>query len=292
MSRLASRSERPASRHRSIGALLGCGGPDPDTALGPLAILGDRPFVRIDAAGSEGRTPYDTIARVADLIATEVDATLQGDRRAIVVGGDHSIAIGTWKGVARCYGAGRFGLIWFDAHMDAHVPATSPSGNVHGMPIATLFGHGDLRLVAVPRAGAVLDPTRTVLFGVRSFEPAEHALLAGLGVRVVTMDEIRRRGLAITMAEAFERATYANTPFGVSVDLDVVDPRIAPGVATPSPGGLGARALVDAVTHAAADPRCVAVEIAELDPSRDRHGRTVALARTLLDVARTNGGIR
>lgn len=292
MSRLASRSERPASRHRLIGALVGCGGPDPSAAFGPLAIVENRAFVRVDALVPDVRGPFDTIARVADLLANEVDVTLRDDARAIVLGGDHSIAIGTWKGVARALSPQRFGLVWFDAHMDAHTPETSPSGNIHGMPLAVLFGRGDLRLVGVARAGAVLDPTRTVLVGVRSFEPPERELLDSLGVRVITMNEIRKRGPRHAIAEAFERVSYANTSFGVSIDLDVIDPRIAPGVATPVEGGLSASAIVDAVHHAVADPRCVAIEIAEFDPSRDRHGRTVALARTLVDIACTNGGVR
>jgi len=290
--RLASRSERPASRHRVIGALVGCGGPDPDTAFGPIAIANERSFVRVDGFETEGRSAYETIARAADTLASVVEDALLHEERAVVIGGDHSIAIGTWKGVARALGSQRFGLVWFDAHMDANTPETSPSGNIHGMPLAVLFGRGDLRLVGVNRAGAVLDPSRTVLVGVRSFDDDEAYFLDALGVRVITMNEVRRRGPEQVFTEAFELASYANTPFGLSIDLDVVDPRIAPGVATPAPGGLTASAIVNATRHAAADPRCVAIEIAELDPSRDRHGRTIALARTLLDVACNDGGFR
>lgn len=292
MPRVVARPVPVRPRPRLIGVAAALGGPDPDVALGPLVVADDREVTWLRPRQVEAVGRYAALATLAGELASEVEASLRHGRRAVVLGGDHAIAIGTWKGVARAYGPRSVGLVWIDAHLDAHTPATSPSGNVHGMPLAVLLGHGDLRLVSVPRSGEVLDPERVVVVGARSFEPEEARLLDSLGVRVITMQEIRSRGPTPVLAEAFAIARGPDGRFGLSIDLDAVDPRIAPGVSTPAEDGLSASFVVAAAEHAAADARCLAIEVAELDPSRDRHGRTAALARTLIDVATERGGNR
>ena len=224
----------------------------------------------------------DDIAVLADLshrLASVVAAELRTRRFVTVFGGDHSCAIGTWSGVSQAVGGpGRFGLIWIDAHMDSHNPQTSLSGNVHGMPVACLLGHGDSRLIAAGGAGARIDPRHLVLIGVRSWESEEAAFLDRLGVKVYTMNDVRRLGLAAVMAQARARCNEAREGFGISIDLDAMDPRDAPGVGSPVAGGLDSHALLAALADIAADSRLLALEVAELDPVLDVDGRTVKLA--------------
>ena len=189
--------------------------------------------------------------------------------------------IGTWSGVAAAVRArGPLGLIWIDAHMDAHTPATSPSGALHGMPLACLLGHGEASLVALMK-GHALDPGHVCLVGVRSFEPDEAELLSRLGVRVFSMDEIDQRGLGEVMADAHAIATHGTAGFGITIDLDVIDPAEAPGVGTPVPWGLESAALAHALAAVSGDPRLVAAEIAEYNPRADSEAHTTGVAAQL-----------
>jgi len=207
----------------------------------------------------------------------------------LVLGGDHSCAIGTWSGIASAIRPrGRLGLIWVDAHMDAHTPATSPSAALHGMPLACLLGHGEPSLVALMESGP-LAAEDVCLVGVRSFEPDEAELLSRLGVRVFSGDEVDRRGLAEVMAEAREIVTRNTAAFGITIDLDVIDPAEAPGVGTPVPWGIESGALAHALAAVSSDSRLVAAEIAEYNPHADKDSHTshvaIELAAALLGAA-------
>jgi arginase len=209
---------------------------------------------------------------------------LQGGHFPLVVGGDHSCAIGTWSGVHRALANhGPVGLIWIDAHMDSHTFATTPSGQIHGMPLACLLGHGETALTRIGGAEAKLRPEQVCLIGVRSYEAGEAALLHRLGVRVYDMDEIRRRGLAEVFEEALAIVRQGTAGFGVSVDLDALDPGEEPGVGTPVAGGLRRAELADALSHLRGDPAFVAMEIVEYNPRRDRRHATADAAGALLD---------
>jgi arginase len=157
--------------------------------------------------------------------------------------------------------------------MDAHTPRTTPSGKLHGMPVACLLGHGEPRLTAIA-GGARLDPRRVCLVGVRSFEAEEAALLKRLGVRVFFMSEVRRRGLAAVMKQALAIARGDGGRYGVSLDLDGLDPRDAPGVGLPVAEGIRAADLVRSLSGLARDTSLAAVEIAEYNPYKDRRGAT------------------
>jgi len=164
--------------------------------------------------------------------------------------------------------------------MDAHTPETTPSGMLHGMPVACLLGYGEPRLAA---AGIeVLDPRRMCLVGVRSFESGEAALLEGLGVRVFRMREVGRRGLAEVMDEALAIAGGGAGGYGVSLDLDAIDPRDAPGVGIAVTGGIRAADLRQALAHLAHEPSFVALEIAEYNPHLDRGGATARLIEDIV----------
>ena len=210
----------------------------------------------------------------------------------LVLGGDHSCAIGTWSGIAAALRSrGPLGLIWIDAHMDAHTPSTTPSGALHGMPLATLLGHGEPSLVALME-GHALAPEHVCVIGVRSFEPGEAELLARLGVRVFPMDEIDQRGLGEVMAEAHVIATRGTAGFGVTIDLDVIDPAEAPGVGSPVPWGLECAALAHALATVSSDPKLIAAEIAEYNPAADTDSRTATVVADLATALFGAGNVR
>jgi len=197
----------------------------------------------------------------------------------VIIGGDHSCAIGTWSGLSD-YGRKALGLLWIDAHLDSHTPLTSPSGRLHGMPLAILLGEGEPSLQL--GHGPMVRPEYTVVLGVRSYEPGEPERLQRLGVRFYTMDEIRRRGLGICVAEAWKRVSAAPDGFGLSIDLDALDPAYAPAVSVREPDGLSLPHLVKAL-HSCNRRRLKAVEIVEFNPTLDRDLRTQKTLTALLN---------
>ena len=166
--------------------------------------------------------------------------------------------------------------------MDSHTPDSSPSGAVHGMPLACLLGSGAPALVRLGGYAPKLRAENVCVVGVRSFEPAEASLLQRLGVHVFGMDEIRQRGMTAVLAEAIERVRMHTAAFGITVDLDVVDPRDAPGVGSPEPGGIAGAELVAALAQLSRYHDLVGVEIAEFNPDRDVDGVTAVLLYELL----------
>ncbi|KHG66047.1 arginase [Thermus sp. 2.9] len=195
----------------------------------------------------------------------------------IVLGGDHSLSMGSVSGVARK----RIGVIWVDAHADFNTPETSPSGNIHGMPLAVLAGLGHPRLTEAFRA---VDPKDVVLVGVRSLDPGEKRLLKEMGVKVYTMHEVDRLGVARIAEEAL--AYLEGLPLHVSLDADVLDPTLAPGVGTPVPGGLSYREAHLLMEILAQSGRVRSLDLVEVNPILDERNRTaemmVGLALSLL----------
>ena len=192
----------------------------------------------------------------------------------LVLGGDHSLALGSVPGGAR---GERVGVIWVDAHGDFNTPETSPSGNVHGMPLAALLGKGDPRLVGVGGPGPKVRSEDVVLVGVRSLDPGERALLRESGVRVFTMTEVDRMGIA-RVAEAVIAQMQGLPRVHVSFDADVLDPEIAPGVGTPVPGGLSyreAHLFMELLSEAGF---VTSLDLVEVNPILDRSNRTAEIA--------------
>jgi arginase len=214
----------------------------------------------------------DACAALAALVAEVVG----GGSLPLVLGGDHSIALGTLAGLRRAAGEPG-GVIWIDAHGDLNTPATSPSGNVHGMPLAAAlalageeFSHAGLELPAV-------DPRRVVLLGVRSLDQAERALIRDTGIRAITMTEIDRIGIERAVLEAIDRASGAGFVH-VSLDLDALDPEIAPGVGTPVKGGLTYREAHLACEDLAESGLVGSLELVEVNPILDRENGSAAIA--------------
>jgi arginase len=278
-----------SQRVRLIPVPCGLGARDKRCGAGPQALLDGGLIERLVARGAlvrigpavvPGAGPmFRVIADVCGRLAREVHAVLTEDEFPLVIGGDHSCAVGTWSGAAKAIGMrGPIGLVWIDAHMDSHTPGTSHTGRPHGMPVAALLGRGDGQLA---QHGA-LSPAHVCLVGVRSFEPEEAELVARIGLRVITVEEVLERGIAAALGEAVRIASTGTAAYGISLDLDAVDPREAPGVGTPVAGGIAAAELVEALRPLARDERLAGFELVEYNPALDVDGRTAALAEELL----------
>jgi arginase len=237
-----------------------------------------------DGVDRAGDPPLARIASVARWIAGETRRRAAARERFVVVGGDHSCAIGTWSGVADALrGEGPLGLVWIDAHMDMHVPETSHSGAIHGMPVACLLGYGFPELISLAGSGPALAPRHLCLVGARSFESEEVDFAKRHGVRVIGMADVARRGVAAALDEARTIAARGTAGYGVSLDLDVFDPQDAPGVGTPEADGIRAAEFMESWAVLVRDPACIGIEIVEYNPSRDRAQRTAKLLAELVE---------
>lgn len=222
----------------------------------------------------------DVCARLAD----RVEAGLEAGRFPVVLGGDHSVAIGTISGLARYWRkrGKRIGVVWVDAHTDMNTPATSPSGNIHGMPLAVLLGHGPKELVAIAGSEPALDPRNVCIIGLRDVDVSERALVRDTGVRAYTMSELDDRGTGVCVNEALTRVLDGTVGVHLSFDLDGVDPQHAPGVGTPVPGGLSFRESHLICEKTAATGKLLGVEMVEFNPVIDTENRTGRLAVWLI----------
>jgi arginase len=256
-------------------------------ALGyEVADWGDLPVkIRETQGPGDPRLKYlKEIVEVCGLLRDRVGEALAGESIPVVLGGDHSVAMGTIAGLARHFNRRRekLGLIWFDAHADANTPETSPSGNIHGMPLAAVLGHGAESLVNLAGFLPMVEASRAALVGIRDVDPAERATVKSSGIGAFTMRDVDERGMRSVMEEAIKRATTGTAGVHVSFDLDGIDPDFAPGVGTPSPGGLSYREAHLAMEMLADTGRVVSAELVEVNPILDQRNGTAALAVELL----------
>jgi arginase len=286
-----------------IGARTGLGGRCRGTSHGPTAIraaglvrrvgsvrdLGD--VVARDAVRAVGRDPGAALVQEVERYSLElrdtVEAVLRRGGFPLILGGDHSLGAATQAAIGRACRVGSRvdtsarhgapGLLWIDAHTDANTMETTPSGNLHGMMLAAIHGLDVPAFRSVVKGG-LRDPARTVYVGARDIDEEERAIVAQLGCRVMTPDEIRDLGPTRAMDEAMRIAGGDDGRFSASFDLDSLDPSIAPGVDCHVPGGFlwdEARAMLERVGRA---PGLVAVEVVEVNPTADHDGRTARLA--------------
>ncbi|MBV9211797.1 MAG: arginase, partial [Acidobacteria bacterium] len=243
-----------------LGAPLGFGCSMPGVDIGPAAIRVARLSQRIAQLGYEVRDLGDMrIARpqsfavpnepvkylkemteACEALATEVRDIMRDGETPIIIGGDHSIAIGSIAGVASyCREKEEtLGLIWFDAHADMNTPETSPTGNIHGMPLSALLGYGAPELTHIAGFAPKLDPRFVAHIGARDVDQGERDLIRKLGMRFITMREIDERGMSACVDEAISIASKASAGYSVTFDVDVMDPGDAPGSGTLVRGGL------------------------------------------------------
>ena len=224
------------------------------------------------------------IAETCKGLAELVCKTLDEDHVPLVLGGDHSIAIGTAAGGAAHFHkkSKRIGLIWLDAHGDMNTPDSSPSGNVHGMPLASIMGYGPPELTDLAGIKPMVEPRNVVLVGIRDLDAKERRLVKDSGVHIFTMRDIDERGMREVMAEALRFAGDDTAGIVVSLDMDFVDPSDAPGVGTPVRGGVTYREAHLALEMIADSKQMVSFEVVEVNPVIDLHNTTATLGVELV----------
>lgn len=283
----------PVSRRVAIiGAALDLGQTRRGVDMGPSAIryaglearlrglgLECADLGNVDAAVAEAVEEEDARARylpqvleTCARVAEQVERVARDGGTPLVLGGDHSIALGTLRGLASVHGRG--GVLWIDAHADLNTPETTPSGNVHGMVLAAALGLG----IGIE---PLVDPARVALVGVRELDPPERDLLRARDLAVWTMSDVDRRGIATVVEEALERVAGAGFVH-LSLDVDAVDPDVAPGVGTPARGGLSYREAHLAMELVAEADVLTSLEVVEVNPILDRGNVTARLAVELV----------
>ncbi len=224
-----------------------------------------------------GQAPLRHLSAVTQVcrdIYEQVICCVQNDEIVIFLGGDHSISIGTVAGLAHQQS---IGMIWVDAHADFNTPECSPSGNIHGMSVAALMGDGPESLVNLGYGGPKLQPSQIVMIGIRDLDLEERQRLVQSGIRVFTITDVDERGIASVTRQAIDTLSRFDT-IHVSLDMDALDPDIAPGVGTPVPGGLTYREAHLLMEVLAESHKVRSMDIVEINPILDNHNQTAVMA--------------
>ncbi|HWC96577.1 MAG TPA: arginase [Candidatus Sulfopaludibacter sp.] len=294
----------PHSHVSIIGAPLDLGQSRRGVDMGPSAVrvanlnarlaslgyevedLGNVPVRQAEAspAGHPQAKYLPQIAATCESLANTVIRTLDSGSMPVVLGGDHSIAVGTASGVSEFFHRQHkpVGLIWLDAHADMNTPESSPSGNVHGMPLACIVGMGPPELTSIFGYTPKIAAANTVIVGLRDVDQMEKPHVRESGVRAFTMRDIDERGLRHVMREAIRLATDGTAGFHLSLDMDFVDPQHAPGVGTPVRGGATYREAHLAMEMICDSGQMLAMEVVEVNPVIDEANRTADLAVELI----------
>jgi len=288
-----------------IGVPLDLGAGRRGVDMGPSALRGAEIHARVRELGydvadhgdmevsiAETRDPGDPklkylneIRQVCAALRDVVAGVLAEGRMPVVLGGDHSIAMGTIAGAARFHrdrSKKKIGLVWFDAHGDMNTPETSPTGNIHGMPLAVALGLGEASLVDLAGERPMVDGARAAVVGLRDVDMAERSNIKETGIGAFTMRDIDERGMRTVMEEAIKRASTGTAGIHVSFDIDGIDPDFAPGVGTPSPGGISYREAHLAMEMLADTGLVMSAEIVEVNPILDHRNNTAKLGVGLL----------
>lgn len=291
-------------RIRILGVPMDLGASRRGTDMGPsaLRIAGVADGLRrlghqvereqdLPVPAMETRDPRDherrfkrEILHACERLAERVRQILEEGSTPLVYGGDHSIAMGTVSGVASFFRAqGQdLGLIWFDAHGDMNTPESSPSGNIHGMPLAHLLGHGDPDFAGIGGFAPKVRPAKVALIGLRQLDAGERAAVRASGVRAYTMREIDERGIGPVVQEAVALVSAGTAGFHLSFDVDGLDPEVAPGVGTPVPGGVGFREAHLLMECIADSGLLRSLEVVELNPILDERNRSAETMKHLI----------
>ncbi len=222
----------------------------------------------------------EPIIHASEELSQIVTKALEAQEFPLVLGGDHSVALGSIGGVARMHP--QVGVIWVDAHADFNIEETTPSGNIHGMILAALAGLGDERLTHIGGWGPKIDKDKIVILGARDLDPGEQELLRTHHIHVFTMSHIDRHGISKVIQQAIEIAGAGNTPIHLSLDMDSLDPHEAPGVGTPVRGGLSYREAHFAMEMVHESQRMVSMDAVEVNSILDRENATALLAVELI----------
>lgn len=284
-----------------IGVPMDLGGNRRGVDMGPSAfrIAGIEPGVRalghefvdrgnVPVGDPRGQEPIDarakylpTIAEACGTLKDMVRETMAEGHFPLVVGGDHSIAVGTVAGVAEHFDARgeRIGVIWFDAHADMNTPESSESGNVHGMPLAAITGQGPQSLTQLGGLVPLVDSSRVAMIGIRSVDRLEAMNVKDSDVACFTMREVDEQGIRSVMEQAIAHVTRGTAGFHLSFDVDGTDPSVCPGVGTPVAGGISYREAHTVMELAAASNQLLSLEMVEINPILDDRNQTAIAAK-------------
>lgn len=227
-----------------------------------------------------GLRNLEAVVQASTKIADKVDKIMKEGSFPLVLGGDHSIAIGTLAGISKYFK--RLGVIWFDAHGDLNTPETSPSGNIHGMPLAVSLGLGETTLTQIGGYCPKIQPENIVIIGARSLDEGEKRLIKEKGIKVYTMHEIDRLGIPKVIEETIAYFKDRTDGVHLSLDLDGLDPLYAPGVGTPVEGGLNYRESHLAMEMFFESEMITSAEFVEVNPILDEKNKTGILAVGLM----------
>ena len=287
-----------------LGVPLGYGASMAGVDMGPHALRVARLKQRIKALGYSVRDLGDMriadperppeendklkylaeISSACEELAKQVEGVLDANELPLVLGGDHSIAIGSISGVSSYFRKRQetLGLIWFDAHADMNTPETTPSGNIHGMPLSALLGYGTSALTDIAGFSPKLDPTLCAHVGARDIDPGERDLIRKLGIRFFTMREIDERGMSACMDDAIAIASRASAGYSVTFDVDALDPGDAPGSGTLVRGGLTYREAHLGMEKIAEAGGMRSLEVVEINTALDVNNKTAELGVELI----------
>jgi len=229
----------------------------------------------------------DEILSVCEELANKTKGSLDDGEIPLVIGGDHSIAMGTVSGAAAHFRQAKqkLGLIWFDAHGDMNLPETSPTGNIHGMPLAHLLGYGDPQLSSILGANPAVAPENVALIGIRDIDRVEREFINRSGINAFTMRDIDQFGMSEISLRALDVVNAGTAGFHVSFDLDGCDPDVIPGSGTLVPGGVSFREAHLLLEECASDGRMTSMEVVELNPFLDQANISAERAVTLIQSA-------
>ncbi len=260
------------------------------------SILRDENDVLYEDDSSPNAHHIDGLIRFESDLAYEVYKFLRSNIFPMVIGGDHSIAIGSISGTKMAFPHERLGVVWIDAHADLHSPWTTPSGNVHGMPLALLMNIEKKgrnkprvftldtwdRLRKIGMSGPKLLPSDLVFIGLRDYEPEEAAIIREHGIKVITVDELRQRGADQVVAETLAHLTACER-IHVSFDVDSLDPSISVGTGTPVPGGLSLPEVRTLLTGLCVDAKTATLDVVEINPALDTNNAMAEAVLTVLE---------
>ena len=270
-----------------LGVASGLGGSDRGSESGPIVIRENLPF-SVDWKEMFCTDPYpkdswEEISALNKKLAHAAFLHATSNPFILVITGDHSSGIGTWSGIAEAERkrGGELGLIWMDAHMDSHTPDTSPSGNLHGMPLASLLGHGATSLIHILSEQPKIKPENLFLVGIRCFEEEEKELLERLNVRVYYIEEVQKKGLKEVMSEIVATFSSRQINYGISLDIDFFDPSKMSASGTPVDNGLDPEEFLQAYSVFETYPP-IAFEFVEFNPSLDTEAQSLSQINKIL----------
>lgn len=271
-----------------IPACIGMAAANPQTLDGPIYLQDNqlKDYLWESAITISGNERgFDALPKVLEFsqaLAQKTNELVKAGKLFLTMGGDHSCAIGTWSGVAAAVD-GELGLIWVDAHFDSHTPETSHSQNIHGMPVSALLGHGHVGLVDLIQQTPALKPENICFIGIRDYEPEEQKFVDDLGIKVFYMESVKEQGLKSVFQQALQHVTKQTKAFGLSIDVDGVDAKDAPGTGLPIADGIRGNELTQVIHGLAQQEQFIGAEIAEFNPHNDVDVKTAILIKGMVE---------